>query len=146
MRPDPYQEGVARKWYMPGRAEGEWRETNQKLGYDLTGLHGSDVVVWSRKIFAAPRGMGGKPMLGFRIQGTSAEIHLNGKRIALQTPNEQPAYRMPFVVDEASAKAPAVYDVTGVLRPGEQNELVVRYWGYTDRGVAIKPVWLLAEK
>ena len=146
MRPDPYQEGVTQRWFAPGREDGDWRPINQRLGYDLTGLHGSDVVVWCRKAFVAPQGMGRKAMLGFRVRGTSAEIYMNGKRIALQAPNEKPAYRMPFVVDVAGAKAPAVYDVTGVLRPGERNELVVRLWGYTDRGVAIKPVWLLGEK
>lgn len=53
--------------------------------------------------------------------------------------NEDLAPSSSSAVDVARAKASAVYDVTGALREGEQNELVVCSWDYSDRGVGIEP-------
>ena len=53
--------------------------------------------------------------------------------------NDDPAPSSSSAADVAHAKASAVYDVTDALPEGEQNELVVRFWDYSDRGVGIEP-------
>lgn len=146
MKPDPFYEGVEERWFEPGQGGDGWRPIDFRLGYDLTGLHGSDVLVWYRKEFQAPPlPPGGKLYLGYRILGTSAELYVNGERIALQVSGDMVDDRMPFVVDVAPAGGPVVYDITEAARPGETNHIAFRYWGYTDRGVRFKPVWVLGE-
>ena len=152
MRADPYGEGLAQTWYMPG-AGGDWRPIGTDA-YDAQGLWGSDVRVWYRTRFGVPSGVSPERWrLSFRVLNTSADLFLNGRSIGQQVLGEA-SFQEPELDGEgnlvtaraATGNGPFIYDIGRQVQSGTTNEFVVQIWGYTDRGVICQKPWLLEAR
>lgn len=152
-RADPYNEGVAEEWFV--NADGQdWRSVSLASGYDAHGTQGSDLPVWYRATFELDEVEDPSNLrLGFRVNQTTADLYLNGEFIGEQRLQE--GIREEPERDEngrvlpgqtVGSNGPLIFDIGEHFKPGEENELVVRVWGFTDRGVTFQPVRILEDR
>jgi hypothetical protein len=120
-RMDPQDEGVFAEWYEPGAAGADWTpvlttKPFYRQGYDDRRGFPYVGYIWYRLKVHVPRAARGKKVVLYApVVETEAWCWLNGKYVGHRPYLE--AYTRP---------APLEFDVTGSLKPGETNEVVLQ--------------------
>jgi Domain of unknown function (DUF4838) len=126
-RIDIHEEGLNRGWEKPGFNDAKWPLLSTHNVFEAQGYTKVGGRFWHRTKFTAPRfPKGRRVMLRIGSIDDDGEVYLNGKLVAKTT-------------DAKNWDKSFAIDVTGVLKQGGENTVVVRGYDATGAGGLWRP-------